>query len=170
MYQLPAHFYLSFSVPDALPNSEAVQSAMSSPREFYRNGRGLGLLNESQTIKRAPRGANREQQSLPHHAVYPPSITRCAPVMNDEASLSRNNAAPLYSCGSDIRPSMFSLSHNARRSGSSSKFFRTIFGHNISQIRIKSTIANTHRRHDVSRTKYIDSYWLAVDNLTPLHC
>ena len=40
-----------------------------------------------------------------HHAVQPPSITRLAPVMYDEASEQRKTTAPLYSSARAIRPS-----------------------------------------------------------------
>ena len=66
-----------------------------------------------------------------YHAVYPPSMIRCDPVMKEEASLSKKSAAPRYSRGSDIRPNMFSLSQSARSSGSSSKFFLTICNPNV---------------------------------------
>ena len=50
-----------------------------------------------------------------------------APVMNEEASLSMNSAAPRYYYGVDKRFIMFSLSHSSFRCGSSSKFFLTIW-------------------------------------------
>jgi hypothetical protein len=48
------------------------------------------------------------------------------PVMNELASLSKNKAAPLNSCGWAILPRKFASSHCFRRVGSSSKFFRTM--------------------------------------------
>jgi hypothetical protein len=76
-----------------------------------------------------PNSGEQQMQHLAkdYHAVYPPSITRCDPVMNEEASLNMKSAAPLYSRGSDIRPNMFSFSQSSRSPGSSSKFFRTIY-------------------------------------------
>lgn len=59
-------------------------------------------------------------------ALYPPSTIRLEPVMNEEASLNANNAAPLYSFASDNRPSMLPFSHFFFSEGSSLKFFSTI--------------------------------------------
>jgi len=51
------------------------------------------------TVPRLDTAKGYHSSGLYYHAACPPSILRSAPVMNDEASLIRNTAAPRYSRG-----------------------------------------------------------------------
>lgn len=81
-------------------------------------------MNAGQETKRKASRCGRVhlQQVLRGDCVSSHALT----YIKEEASLKMNSAAPLYSCGSEILPIMFSFSHNSLSPGSSSKFLRTI--------------------------------------------